>query len=143
MTAINRSAIVKEALSWQGTPWHHHQGVKGAGVDCVQFLLKVGQSVGAIPSDIVVENYEPLARGSFLVRHLNQWLEPLSQGAIILPGDVMLFGMAGLDTHVGIVIDDYHFIHACARRKQVIKCRVDKSWLIAKRYYQVPGVIDG
>jgi cell wall-associated NlpC family hydrolase len=143
VTAIKRSAIVKEALSWEGTPWHHHQGVKGAGVDCVQFLLKVGQAVDAIPTDILVENYEPLARGSFLVRHLNQWLEPLQQGATIFPGDVMLFGVGGLDTHVGIVIDDYQFIHACARRKRVIRCRVDRFCGEVKRYYQVPGVIDG
>lgn len=140
---LTRTAIVTEALSWEGTPWHHHQCVKGVGVDCVQFLYGVGRAVGFIDPSFTIPNYEPLARGSFLVRQLNQWLEPLEQGATILPGDVMLFTVGGLDTHVGIVIDNYCFIHACARRKQVIKCRVDSFSGKVKRYYRVPGVGDG
>lgn len=149
MTAIKRSAIVEEALSWEGTPWHHHQKVKGAGVDCVQFLLGVGQAVGAIPADIVVENYEPLARGSFLVRHLNQWLEPVvPPDKTILPGNVFLFNMAGLNTHVGILLDSEpdhpeYFIHACARREKVVRTPLIRFWGSVERVYKVPGVIDG
>lgn len=149
MTGIKRSAIVNEALTWEGTPWHHHQRVKGAGVDCVQFLFAVGQSVGAIPLDTKIENYEPIARGSFLVRHLNQWLEPVvPPNKTNAQGNVLLFNMAGLETHVGILLEDVldrpqYFIHACARRKKVVRTPLLRYWGMVKRIYQVPGVIDG
>jgi cell wall-associated NlpC family hydrolase len=141
---VSRSEIVAEALSWCGTPWHHHQGVKGAGVDCVQFLLKVGQAVGAIPADIVVENYEPLARGSFLVRHLDKWLEPVvGVNYFFCPGDVLLMNIGGLETHVGIAVDNANFVHASARHRVVIVSPTFRYEHMIKRIYEVPGVIDG
>lgn len=143
MTAIKRSAIVQEALSWEGTPWHHHQGVKGAGVDCVQFLLKVGQAVGAIPTDIVVENYEPLARGSFLVRHLECWLTEVKKPDVYLPGQVLLMNIGGLETHVGIVCNQVNFVHASAKHKAVIMSPTFRYEHMVKRIYEVPGVING
>lgn len=133
---LTRQAIVTEALSWQGTPWHHHQCVKGGGVDCVQFLYGVGKNVGFIPADFVIPNYEPLARGSFLVRHLNRWLTLADSPS---PGSILLIAFGGLDTHVGIVISNTEFIHACARRKKVTIAPIKQYRAI----YDVPGVIDG
>lgn len=133
---LKRSEIVKEALTWVGTPWHHHQCVKGAGVDCVQFLYGVGKAVGFIDPNFTIPNYEPLARGSFLVRHLNRWLVTTD---ILSPGAILLIASGGLDTHVGIVVGDKDFIHACARRKKVIVAPIKEYRAI----YDVPGVIDG
>ena len=34
-----RAAVVKEAESWIGTPFHHAARVKGAGIDCLMLPL--------------------------------------------------------------------------------------------------------
>jgi cell wall-associated NlpC family hydrolase len=47
---IQREDVVREALSWIGTPFHHAGRVKGAGVDCGQFPLAVFESCGLIPN---------------------------------------------------------------------------------------------
>lgn len=46
--AEQRAAVVAEALSWLGTPWHHRGRVKGAGVDCAQFVIKAYAGAGMI-----------------------------------------------------------------------------------------------
>lgn len=140
---IKRSEIVEEALTWIGTPWHHHQGVKGVGTDCVQFLFGVGKAIGFIPADTTIKNYEPLARGSFLVRQLDKWLTEIEKPDIYLPGQVLLMNIGGLETHVGIVCNQVNFIHASAQHKAVILSPTFRYEHMVRRVYEVPGVIDG
>lgn len=53
MTALEeRLAIVEEARSWLGTPFHHHARVKGAGVDCINFPAAVYSAVLGQPFDV-------------------------------------------------------------------------------------------
>lgn len=140
MAEITRSQIADEALSWLGTPWHHHQCCKGAGVDCVQLLYGVGREIGFVPKDFVIENYEPLARGSFLVRHLEKWLVEVDT---VGKGSVLLFANQGLLTHVGIMVDVDHFIHASAPSRKVILARLKDHRQRFRKVYDVPGVING
>jgi cell wall-associated NlpC family hydrolase len=137
---ITRQAIATEALTWLGTPWHHHQCCKGAGVDCVQLLYGVGREIGFIPQDFVIENYYPLARGSFLVRHLEHWLVRVDS---ISKGSVLLFTNSGLLTHVGIMLDANNFIHASAQRKKVVLDRLADYQAQLRQIYDVPGVLNG
>lgn len=44
-----RDAIVAEARSWIGTPFHHQQRKKGHGVDCAQLVASVGAALGLMP----------------------------------------------------------------------------------------------
>src|SRR5260370_9302840 len=43
-----RAAVVQEAESWIGTPFHHAARVKGAGVDCLMLLAEVYQHPGVV-----------------------------------------------------------------------------------------------
>ena len=43
-----RQSIVAEALSWEGTPYHHHGRIKGVGVDCAMILAEVYHAVGLL-----------------------------------------------------------------------------------------------
>jgi cell wall-associated NlpC family hydrolase len=52
-----REAVIKEAKDWLKTPFHHEGRVKGAGVDCAQYLIDVYFTVGLIP-DIRPEHYD-------------------------------------------------------------------------------------
>ena len=138
---VTRSDIVKEALSWIGTPWHHHQGVKGAGVDCVQFALRVGQEVGLVDRDFKIDNYEPLARGKFLVRHLERLCDRVEK---FKPGSIILMRHGALDTHVGIVLFPCtSFIHASARHKEVVRTSLGRYLPNVRAFYDYKGVMDG
>jgi len=44
-----RAAVVAEARSWIGTPYHSCADVKGAGVDCGMLLVRVFIDTGLIP----------------------------------------------------------------------------------------------
>ena len=117
-----RSEITKEALSWAEakTPYHDHAGIKGVGVDCAFFPLRVMQAIGKIPLDFEVPYYSP-----------QQWLNSPSQKdkfhlkfedptfisivktfakreiteEEILPGDFVIYKVAASWTHGGIIIN--------------------------------------
>jgi len=63
-----REAIEVEAKSWIHTPYHDHAGIKGAGVDCAYYPLRVYQAVGLIEEGFKVPYYSP-----------QQWLNNPSQ----------------------------------------------------------------
>ncbi len=44
-----RQAVIAEAVTWIGTPFHHAARVKGAGVDCLMLLAEVYERAGAAP----------------------------------------------------------------------------------------------
>jgi cell wall-associated NlpC family hydrolase len=46
-----RARIVREALSFVGTPYHLGGMVKGAGVDCATLLLLIYRSCALIPPE--------------------------------------------------------------------------------------------
>jgi cell wall-associated NlpC family hydrolase len=49
-------AVIEEALTWLGTPYHHGARVKGVGADCGQFPAAVFAACGLIP-DIDIGSY--------------------------------------------------------------------------------------
>lgn len=102
--------IVSEAIEWIGTPWHHGQSKKGVGCDCVGFLAGVGVSVGFLPSDFTLENYERIPRNDFLVKSLDRHLARVD--GELLTGNVLVFKKAGVITHVGIYAGEGVYLHA-------------------------------
>lgn len=115
-----RERIVDEAKSWIGTKYHDHAGLKGIGVDCAYFPLRVYQAVGLISKDFEPPPYSP-----------QQWLNSPSQKDkfnlrfedrtflnIVLkfakreimevevkPGDFVIYKVAASWTHGGVIID--------------------------------------
>jgi cell wall-associated NlpC family hydrolase len=114
-----REKIVQEALSWVGTGYHDHAGIKGVGVDCAFFPLRVFQAVGLIESNFEPPYYSP-----------QQWLNSPSQKdkmklkfedrtflnivlkfakkeitePEVLPGDFVIYKVAASWTHGGIIV---------------------------------------
>lgn len=43
-----RAAVIAEARTWLGTPFHHKQGLKGVGVDCLHLWWRSGEAAGAM-----------------------------------------------------------------------------------------------
>ena len=107
-----RAAVVAEALTWQGTPYHHGGRVKGAGVDCAMLLAEVYAAVGLAPR-IEPEPYPPdwhLHRGEqrFLA-WVARYAFPVESP---LPGDVAMYRYGRAAAHGAIVIAWPQIIHA-------------------------------
>lgn len=133
MTDDQRSAVVAEARTWLGTPYHHHGRVKGVGVDCGQLLAAVFAAAGVIA---------PVDLGNYATQwHLHrseelflQWLQrcgaqPLPAGAAPQPGDIGVWHYGRTHSHGGIVVEagpDPLVVHAYIRRR-VIPTRLSEA----------------
>jgi NlpC/P60 family putative phage cell wall peptidase len=104
MDEATRQAVVAEALTWLGTPYHHHARVKGVGVDCAQLLCAVYEACGCVPH-IDPGNYAHdwhLHRGEEI---FIEWLEKAGARKVQAPapGDVVLFKYGRAFSHGAVV----------------------------------------
>lgn len=108
-----RQAVVAEAESWLGTPFHHEARVKGAGVDCLMLLAEVYERAGVI-EHAKPPHYPP-------DWHLHQGAERYMDGLLGYaqpifgppgPGDVALFRFGRTYSHGAIVVEWPKLIHA-------------------------------
>lgn len=140
----DRAAIVAEALSWKGTPYHHRQRVKRAGVDCAQILVAVFVAVGLIedfdtgdyPRDWMLHRDEQRFR-RFVLNHAD-----LICRADLLPGDVALYEVGRCFAHGAIVIDWPLVLHADSKFGAVTLAEGDSGWLAGRavEFYRVRGL---
>jgi cell wall-associated NlpC family hydrolase len=105
--AAQRAVVVAEARSWIRTPVLHGACLKGAGVDCGQFLLKVFSDCGLIPP-IDLGSYPP---DWFMHREDDRYLDIVRAQATETagppePGDVILFHVGRNYGHGAIVTKD-------------------------------------
>jgi len=107
-----RTAVVQEARSWVGTPYHHQGRVKGAGVDCGQLLAAIYEAAGVMPH--VAPGPYPhdwhLHRSE--ERYLGHVQEHAHQVDAPQPGDIALFRFGRCIAHGAIVIGWPIVIHA-------------------------------
>lgn len=100
-----RERVIREAEAWLGTPFHHRAAVKGAGVDCAQFLIEVYSRAGLVPR-IDVGHYPPDWHLSRDDSRFATWVD-----AYALPtgepkkGDIALFRFGRTFSHGAIVVD--------------------------------------
>jgi NlpC/P60 family putative phage cell wall peptidase len=116
-SADARAAIVAEAQTWLGTPFHHQGRVKGAGVDCAMLLAEIYHRCGLVP--YVDPGYYP--PDWHLHRDAERYLEKLMPYAHELagppaPGDVAVFRYGRTFSHGAIVIAWPRLIHAYWQR---------------------------
>lgn len=112
-TQALRRAVIDEALTWIGTPFHHAARIKGAGVDCLMLLAEVYERAG------IARHVEP----PFYVPdwHLHQGAERYMEGLLDyarpidgppLPGDIALFRFGRTFSHGAVVARWPRLIHA-------------------------------
>jgi NlpC/P60 family putative phage cell wall peptidase len=154
-----REAIVKEARTWIGTPFHHQGRMKGAGCDCIGMVLGALHRAGARSrvrdsagnpiafTDFDQTDYAPDPNSQRLKETLDRHLEPVNLDKIA-PGDVLLFRVIHLPQHVGIVADHpmggLSLIHAYSAAGKVVEETLSHSWItrvIAS--YRVPPACFG
>lgn len=114
MTPDQRSAVVREALSWEGTPYHPHGRVKGVGCDCAMFPAEVYAAHGVRliapvpPQDYPVDWHMHRDQERFL----SAVLERARATPAPQPGDLVLYRWGRTFAHAGIVLDWPRIIHA-------------------------------
>lgn len=116
MTATERAereAVVREAQTWLGTPWHHQARVKGGGVDCGQILAGVFHAAGLIP-DVDAGEYPP---DWHLHRAAEHYLGLVERFMARIsgppqPGDVVLYRYGRCISHGGIVVEWPLIVHS-------------------------------
>jgi cell wall-associated NlpC family hydrolase len=108
MTPALRAVVASQALSWLGTPYHHHGRLKGVGVDCAMLLAEVYAAAGVCP---------PVAIGPADYPHdwhlhrdderFCEWLTRLGLQPVQTPalGDIAVFRYGRAYSHGAVVVD--------------------------------------
>ena len=126
-----RKAVVDEARSWLGTPYHHRAGLKGAGCDCAYLLIRVYHACGLAP-DVDPGFYKrglaALRKGEqFYVDTVRRLAVPVVRESP-LPGDLVLFRFVRL-THGAIVEHWPMIIHASQPDGAVVRTSAEGPYL--------------
>ena len=130
-----RAAVVAEARTWTGTPYHHMADIKGVGVDCAMFLVRVFCDLG------LVERFDPrpYTRDWHLHRGEERYLSALLARARIVaspgPGDIVVFRYGRCFSHGGIVTraSPLTILHACHPARCVLEEEIDRNAEVAER----------
>lgn len=109
---VQRAAVVAEARSWIGTPYHHRGRLKGIGVDCAMLPAEVYAACGLIPR-LDVEYYPPdwhMHRKA--QRYLDRVLEHAAEVTDPLPGDMAMYFYGQAFAHGAIITGWPDIVHA-------------------------------
>lgn len=127
--AQGRAAVVAEALTWLGTPWHHRARLKKVGVDCAQFLIGAYAGAGLIeafdtgdyPRDWHIHRDEERFL-PFVQRFTAEIAE-----AEVRPADIVLCKIGRVFSHGAIVTVWPQAIHASVGDQSVVLCDLDRD----------------
>lgn len=139
--------IILTALSWEGTPYHHHAMIKGVGVDCAKLVAGVALECGLISQEAVntIPNYPVQwhlhSREENLLAQLDAYHCVRKEKSNTLPGDIVTFRFGRVSSHLGIVINQDQFIHARYDFGKVVINNFNEEWYKRWTYtYAFPGV---
>ncbi|MGA2893768.1 MAG: hypothetical protein ABSE22_12925 [Xanthobacteraceae bacterium] len=141
-----RAAVVAEARSWIGTPYHNCADIKGIGVDCGMLLVRVFVDTGLCPAfdprpypvDWHLHRSEERYLGFIFDRSREISLPnhpPLAgEGRVaVQPGDVMVLRYGRCYSHGGIVTraNPLTIAHAYYQARKVLEEEVARNAVLA------------
>lgn len=128
-----RAAVIAEALSWVGTPYHENARIKGVGVDCAMLLAEVVERAGVLPhidpgdyaADFALHRSEEIFLG---------WLQRYAtETETSRAGDVAVFKFGHCFSHGAILTDDDGgLVHAMKRDNAVVRSRLGEGFLAGR-----------
>jgi NlpC/P60 family putative phage cell wall peptidase len=142
MHDCRRAAIIAEALTWIGTPFHHAARIKGVGCDCLTYIAEVYARAGIVPPQQI-----PFYRPDFMQHqseetYLNGLLQHGREVAQPLQADVAIFKWGRIYAHAGIVVEWPWMLHA-APSLGVIKMRGDMGRLRGRAVKFISAFVEG
>lgn len=101
---VTRAAIVAEAESWLGTPFHWQQAAKGAGCDCKGLVAGVARELGMPEGQSIYAAMQAGMDGRVDTALLRKGMEDVMlRTDDPKPGDVLLLRMANKPQHLAIL----------------------------------------
>ena len=144
--SVPRAAVVAEARTWIGTPFHHQASLKGIGCDCIGLVVGVARALGLPEADRFAN--DPRFRGYArtpvpwsLLAACKEYLDEIDAEAR-QPGDVAQFTFASEPMHFGIIsarAPDY-VIHGYQRVGCVVENAARARFWRCLRVYRLRGV---
>jgi cell wall-associated NlpC family hydrolase len=107
-----RERVIRESLTWVGTPYHHMGRIKNVGIDCATFPAEVYAAAGVI-APVSIDFYPPdwhLNRDA--ERYLQRVIEYAAEVSQPQPGDLVLWKIGRAFAHGAIVLAWPRIIHA-------------------------------
>lgn len=111
-----RAAIVAEALTWVGTPYHLNGCVRGVGSNCAAFLYAVAKASGAIGADAPAPRwYTPQlathSKEERLIAYVLAYGAREIAEAEVKAGDIVLYKSGQAHGHAAIVLEWPRIVH--------------------------------
>lgn len=137
MSQQQRELVIREAISWNPTPFHDCARVKGVGVDCGQYLAGVFENAG-IYKAIPTSAYSPqfmLHRGEeAYADELLKWCREIDESEV-QAADIVLYWQGRCHSHGAIVLDwPVRIIHAVKLLGGVVYSNPQQErWLTNRR----------
>lgn len=127
---ITREAIVQEARSWCGTPFHHEAALKGVGVDCAQLLRAVLVELGEQirPTDHYPQDWHLHRSEERFMEFVLEYCFEIPEGDL-LPGDILLWRIGRCFSHGAYFIGKGEVVHAVLSEQKVRVARLDEGEL--------------
>ena len=117
-----KTALIREAQRWHGTPFREHTEICGVGADCVHLARGVAVGAGFDVPPINNNDY-PLDWAMHRSRSLVlEWVEgtkrfrKLADGEPPQPGDLICIRQGRCSHHVALMIDGRQFLHTAPGR---------------------------
>lgn len=129
-----REAVVREALTWEGTPYHHGARQKGVGVDCAMLPAAVYEACELAPR--LDPEYSPQW---YLHRDEELYLQYILPHAVEItfeelgPGDLIVWKFGRTYSHSAIVLDYPEVLHAVRHSRSVIRGNADRDFELVDR----------
>lgn len=125
-----REQIIAEAITWEGTRFHHQESTKGAGCDCKGLVYGVAKIFGLDQTAGYMEDYKAYARsvdGRQMRRLLDTYMNPKPK-AKASAGDVLWLSFLMFPQHLGILLPENKIIHASEPDKRVVRHSISREW---------------
>lgn len=108
-----REAVVAQARTWLGTPYHHHAMIKGVGVDCATLLVACFTDAGLV-DPVTLPEYSPQWHLHRVEAKYTDFIERFAKQVDRrpLPGDIVVWKFHKAFAHGGIVSAWPLVIHA-------------------------------
>jgi cell wall-associated NlpC family hydrolase len=128
-----RNAIIKEALSWVGTPYAQQAAVKGAAVDCVMLMVSA-MVAGGILLPFDPRPYPPLFHLHRDDERYLGWLTAIgNEVASPQPGDFVLWKFGRVYSHGGVIIAPGVVCNASSLHRRCTTNDMGEAWLATMR----------
>ena len=126
-----RFEIVHEAKRWVGTPYIHQASVPGQGADCLGFIRGVWRKcIGDEPQSVPAysRDWGEVSGDETMLETAHKWFIPVEISKA-LAGDLVVFRWTpnSIAKHVGILLDNNHFIHAY-EKSGIVETTLGSHW---------------